>query len=154
MSLTSNSSPARLFVCPHNISLKEKASIVSEGLGLGCVVGGVQRPWQGQAKQRQWPHHPDPPVVTSHAWIPKMRGRCKQRWALSKRSSQSLGQEWTKTEEVLCQDCDREYQWNSHWGGREEARETEQHCRVQASRPRPTRRLDWDSARLLAVADG
>lgn len=85
--------------------------------------------WQGQAKESQWPHHPDPPAVTSNAWIPETKAdRHKQRWALSKRSSQSRGQERAETEEVLCQECDREYQRNSYeedeseeggsWGGR------------------------------------
>lgn len=34
---------------------------------------------------------PDPPVVTSNAGIPEMRGRRKQGWALSKRGSQCPG---------------------------------------------------------------
>ena len=59
----------------------------------------------------------DPPVVTSNAGIPEMRGRCKQGWALSKRGSQcsraGASWSWGETKEVLCQDCDTEYQWNS-----------------------------------------
>lgn len=73
--------------------------------------------WQGQAKQRRWPHRPEPLVVTSNAGIPETRGRCKQGWALSKRGSQcrgvGLSWNWGETEKVLCQDCDTEYQWNS-----------------------------------------
>lgn len=60
---------------------------------------------------------PKPPAVTSNAGIPDTRQRCKQGWALSKRGSKRSGAgaslSWGETEEVLRQDCDTEYQWNS-----------------------------------------
>lgn len=102
----------------------------SGGEGLHCFTANHslflsrEEEWQGQAKQRRWPHRPDPPVVTSNAGIPEIRGRWKQGWALSKRGSQCLGVggSWNRgeTEEVLCQDCDTEYQRSSTEEGERE----------------------------------
>lgn len=101
--------------------------------------------WQGQAKESRWPHHPGPPVVTSNAWIPETKGeRRKQRWALSKRSSQSPRAGASRDRGSAVSGLWQRISAKLLWGGRERGgrdprweREQKQHCRVQASRPRP-----------------